>query len=66
MYGAMLPITGVSIGIYVMTAVICIITGSIARMKRQEPVRNDSREPRQDSGERWADIEWQWNDKEEG
>ena len=34
MYGVLLPVTGVAIGLYAVVAVTCIIVGSLLRMKR--------------------------------
>lgn len=33
MYGALLPVTGLAIGLYALIAVICVIVGSLLRLR---------------------------------
>lgn len=33
MYGALLPVTGIAIGLYAMVAVVVIVVGSLLKMK---------------------------------
>lgn len=36
MYGVLLPVTGLAIGVYAVVAVACIIVGSLIRMNRNQ------------------------------
>lgn len=33
MYGALLPVTGLAIGMYAVIAVVCVVVGSLVRIK---------------------------------
>jgi hypothetical protein len=33
MYGALLPVTGIAIGLYALVAVVCVIVGSLMRLR---------------------------------
>lgn len=33
MYGALLPVTGLAVGMYALIAVVCVVVGSLVRIK---------------------------------
>lgn len=35
MYGVLLPVTGIAIGLYAVVAVTCIVVGSLMRMRKK-------------------------------
>jgi hypothetical protein len=39
MYGVLLPVTGVAIGLYALVAVTCVIVGSLMRMRGKKTSR---------------------------